>query len=212
MMPMSSTRARVEALAVLLGENGIWRSTDGGDAWQLRGRKPGDRTVARCCGLLADPRDSRTVYAVLHGVGIGGDGDLIRRTIDGGDTWTELSHPGRRPDTHGSANGPGHTARSSDGHHRCRTIRPGFEHHPRRSVDTSRHRFTHELADHERCDRSTAAAAPVRCDRRSGYLPQPRRGRDLAADRNRCAEPVGQDGANCHGLAMAGHTDRLLKH
>ena len=81
------------ALGGLLGDNGIWRSTDGGGAWQLVD-EPGDRTVARCCGLLADPRDSRTVYAVLHGVGIGGDGDLIRRTIDGGDTWTELSHPG----------------------------------------------------------------------------------------------------------------------
>ena len=81
------------SLGGLLGENGIWRSTDGGGAWQLVD-EPGDRTVARCCGLLADPRDSRTVYAVLHGVGIGGDGDLIRRTIDGGDTWTELSHPG----------------------------------------------------------------------------------------------------------------------
>ena len=81
------------ALGGLLGHNGIWRSTDGGGAWQLVD-EPDNRTIARCCGLLADPRDSRTVYAVLHGVGIGGDGNLIRRTIDGGDTWTELSHPG----------------------------------------------------------------------------------------------------------------------
>jgi hypothetical protein len=81
------------SLGGLLGRNGIWRSTDGGGAWQLVD-EPGNRTVARCCGLLTDPRDSRTVYAVLHGVGIGGEGDLIRRTIDGGDTWTELSHPG----------------------------------------------------------------------------------------------------------------------
>ena len=81
------------ALGGMLGNNGIWRSTDAGRAWQLVD-EPGNRTVARCCGLLADPRDSRTVYAILHGVGIGGDGDLIRRTVDGGDTWTELSHPG----------------------------------------------------------------------------------------------------------------------
>ena len=81
------------ALGGMLGNNGIWRSTDAGGAWQLVD-EPDTSTVARCCGLLADPRDSRTVYAVLHGVGIGGDGDLIRRTIDGGDTWTELSHPG----------------------------------------------------------------------------------------------------------------------
>ena len=80
-------------LGGLLGTNGIWRSRDAGGAWQLVD-EPGNQTIARCCALLPDPRDSRTVYAVLRGVGIGGDGDLIRRTIDGGDTWTELSHPG----------------------------------------------------------------------------------------------------------------------
>ena len=81
------------ALGGLLGNNGIWRSRDAGGTWQLVD-EPDNLTDGRCCGLLADPRDSRTVYAVLRGVGIGGDGDLIRRTIDGGDTWTELSHPG----------------------------------------------------------------------------------------------------------------------
>jgi hypothetical protein len=77
----------------VLGNNGIWRSTDAGGSWQLVDQ-PGNGTIARCCGLLANPGDSRTIYAVLQGVGIGGEGDVIRRTIDGGETWTELSHPG----------------------------------------------------------------------------------------------------------------------
>jgi photosystem II stability/assembly factor-like uncharacterized protein len=85
--------ASTGGLIGVLGDNGIWRSTDAGNSWQLMDR-PGNSTIARCCALLPDPRDARTVYAVLQGVGIGGDGDLIRRTIDAGETWTELAHPG----------------------------------------------------------------------------------------------------------------------
>jgi hypothetical protein len=78
------------ALGGFLGNNGIWRSTNAGGTWQ-RVDEPGSGHIGWCCELLADPRDSRTVFAVLRGVGIGGGGDLIRRTVDGGDTWSDLS-------------------------------------------------------------------------------------------------------------------------
>jgi hypothetical protein len=45
------------------------------------------------CQPVMDPNDPDTVYAVVEGVGIGGGGDIIRRTIDGGLTWTTLGLP-----------------------------------------------------------------------------------------------------------------------
>ena len=80
-------------LGGLLGGNGIWRSSDAGSTWTLVD-EPGNGSIARCCRLVADPRASGTAYAIVTGVGIGGDGDLIRRTTDGGVTWTDLPLPG----------------------------------------------------------------------------------------------------------------------
>ena len=80
-------------LGGLLGRNGIWRTLDKGETWQLMDDPP-THTVGHCCGLMADPNDRDTVYAIVSGVGIGGGGDLIRRTTDGGLTWAELPTPG----------------------------------------------------------------------------------------------------------------------
>ena len=43
------------------------------------------------CVLLPDPADPRTLYLLHESVGIGGGGDLLDRTLDGGRTWTPLS-------------------------------------------------------------------------------------------------------------------------
>lgn len=80
-------------LGGVLGGNGIWRSTDGGDTWLLVD-VPQTAGAGRCCQLVPDPHDSDTLYAIVLGVGIGGGGNIVRRTIDGGRTWSELPLPG----------------------------------------------------------------------------------------------------------------------
>lgn len=80
-------------LGGLLGPNGIWRTLDEGDTWQLVDEPP-SHGIGRCCELVADPNDRDTVYAIVAGVGIGGEGDDVRRTTDSGRTWTELPLPG----------------------------------------------------------------------------------------------------------------------
>lgn len=76
-----------------LGANEIWRTTDGGRNWQIVDHPPAP-IAGRCCKLLADPNDIKTVYAVVGGVGIDASGDVVRRTTDGGLTWTEVPVPG----------------------------------------------------------------------------------------------------------------------
>ena len=68
-------------LGGLLGLNGIWRTLDEGETWQLVDEPP-SHGIGRCCGLVADPNDRDTVYAIVAGVGIGGEGDLDQ-TDDG---------------------------------------------------------------------------------------------------------------------------------
>jgi photosystem II stability/assembly factor-like uncharacterized protein len=73
----------------LVQEGRIWRTVDGGSSWEPIGQcGPGWFR----CRAVTDPNDPDTLYAVVEGVGIGG-GDLIRRTSDGGITWTELDLP-----------------------------------------------------------------------------------------------------------------------
>jgi photosystem II stability/assembly factor-like uncharacterized protein len=43
--------------------------------------------------LEADPNDRDTGYAIVSGVGIGGGGNIVRRTTDAGLTWSELPLP-----------------------------------------------------------------------------------------------------------------------
>jgi photosystem II stability/assembly factor-like uncharacterized protein len=65
----------------------IWRTLDGGENWQLVDQ-PNERH-GQCCTLLADPNDVDTVYAIINAVGLDG-GNVVRRTSDGGLTWTDL--------------------------------------------------------------------------------------------------------------------------
>jgi photosystem II stability/assembly factor-like uncharacterized protein len=45
------------------------------------------------CIPVFDPTMSTPVYVVVRGVGLEGGGDLIRKTVDGGVTWSELDLP-----------------------------------------------------------------------------------------------------------------------
>jgi photosystem II stability/assembly factor-like uncharacterized protein len=75
-------------LGPALKTNAIWRTLDGGEHWQVVDQPPVGGS-GYCCGLIADPNDRNTVYAIIGGVGIDGGGE-IRRTIDGGLSWSEL--------------------------------------------------------------------------------------------------------------------------
>jgi photosystem II stability/assembly factor-like uncharacterized protein len=77
-------------------ERGIFRSLDGGHTWQKVLYK-NDNTGG--VDLAFDPRNARTVYAVLWESREGpwengswqGPGSGLFKSIDGGDTWTQLS-------------------------------------------------------------------------------------------------------------------------
>jgi photosystem II stability/assembly factor-like uncharacterized protein len=79
-------------LGGLFGTNGIWRTQDDGRTWQFLDQ-PDSHTVGQCCQLVADPNDRNTVFATVAGVGIGGGGNIVRRTTDAGLTWSELPLP-----------------------------------------------------------------------------------------------------------------------
>jgi len=76
-------------------ERGIYRSRDGGGAWELVLHKS-DRAGA--ADLTLDSRNPRVLYAALwqgrrfpHAASSGGEDSGIWRSLDGGDTWTELT-------------------------------------------------------------------------------------------------------------------------
>ncbi|MGI9148353.1 MAG: VPS10 domain-containing protein [Chloroflexota bacterium] len=76
-------------------ERGVYRSRDGGVSWGLVLHKS-DRAGA--ADLTMDPRNPRVLYAALwqgrrfpHAASSGGEDSGIWRSLDGGDTWTELS-------------------------------------------------------------------------------------------------------------------------
>jgi len=89
----------VAALGHLFGPNeqrGVYRSTDGGKTWkQVLTRGP----EAGAVDLAMDPSDPRVLYASFWQVSrkpwrldSGGPGSGLWKSIDGGDTWTDISH------------------------------------------------------------------------------------------------------------------------
>ena len=72
---------------MLLKLGGIWRSDDRGQTWAAV-QVPGVSSNGTCCGLVADPRDRNTIYALVGGIGIGGGGDQVLRSTDGGRSWS----------------------------------------------------------------------------------------------------------------------------
>jgi photosystem II stability/assembly factor-like uncharacterized protein len=76
-------------------ERGVFRSTDGGESWE-NVLFVSDRAGA--VDLALDPDDPRTLYAGVWeayrtdwSLESGGPGSGLHKSIDGGDTWTELS-------------------------------------------------------------------------------------------------------------------------
>jgi photosystem II stability/assembly factor-like uncharacterized protein len=76
-------------------QRGIFRSKDGGKSWErilFRSNKAG------ACDLVLDPTNANTMYAAFWEVSrtpwnleSGGAGSGIFKSIDGGDTWTEIT-------------------------------------------------------------------------------------------------------------------------
>lgn len=76
-------------------ERGVYRSEDGGDTWE-KVLYIDENTGA--IDLAMDPGDPRTLFAATYqrrrtgfGFSADGDGSGIWRTLDGGDSWTQLS-------------------------------------------------------------------------------------------------------------------------
>ena len=77
-------------------ERGVFRTTDGGKSWRkilFRNDRAG------AADLVIDPNNARVLYATLWEVyrrpwilWSGGAGSGLFKSIDGGDTWTELTH------------------------------------------------------------------------------------------------------------------------
>ena len=88
----------VAALGHIYGSNderGVFRSKDGGKTWEkilFRSDKAG------AIDLIMDPFNSRVLYAAIwetsrtpYSLTSGGDGSGLFKSVDGGDTWTEIS-------------------------------------------------------------------------------------------------------------------------
>ena len=76
---------------------GIYRSTDGGASWEQRPMEIAESCpnvgIPRPTGIAVDPTDHRNVW-----VGLEVDG--VRRSTDGGDTWTKVNGAIPNPDVH----------------------------------------------------------------------------------------------------------------
>ncbi len=97
--PMDPDVAYVAAVGHLWGANperGVYRTTDGGETWELV-LFVDEHTGA--IDLAMDPTDPKTLFAAMYqrqrrawGFNGGGPGSGIYRTTDGGDNWTELTN------------------------------------------------------------------------------------------------------------------------
>lgn len=78
----------------------VFRSRDGGQRWEQLSVELADEcpavVIPRVTALLVDPEEHRTIWA-----GIEVDG--VRRSLDGGDTWTTMAGGLTDPDIHGLA-------------------------------------------------------------------------------------------------------------
>ena len=96
--PRDPDVAYVAAVGHLWGPNperGVYRTTDGGESWELVLFVDEDTGAIDLAMDMADPK---TIFAAMYqrrrrawGFNGGGPGSGIHRTIDGGDTWTELT-------------------------------------------------------------------------------------------------------------------------
>ncbi len=96
--PRDPDVAYVAAVGRLWGpspERGVYRTTDGGESWELVLFVDEDTGAVDLAMDMADPK---TLFAAMYqrrrrawGFNGGGPGSGIHRTIDGGDTWTELA-------------------------------------------------------------------------------------------------------------------------
>ncbi|MXW18688.1 MAG: hypothetical protein F4123_01820 [Gemmatimonadetes bacterium] len=96
--PRDPDVAYVAAVGHLWGPNperGVYRTTDGGENWELVLFVDEDTGAVDLAMDMADPK---TIFAAMYqrrrrawGFNGGGPGSGIYRTIDGGDTWTELT-------------------------------------------------------------------------------------------------------------------------
>ena len=75
-------------------ERGVFRTTDGGNTWQLVLHVDEDTGAV---DMAMDHADPNTIFAAMYqrrrtgwGFNGGGPGSGLYRTVDGGDTWTEL--------------------------------------------------------------------------------------------------------------------------
>lgn len=99
--PTDSCTAYAAALGHAHGPNperGVYRTRDGGGSWDLVLHRGEDAGAADLC---IDPRNPRILYATLWQgrrlpwrLDSGGPGSGLWRSVDGGDTWEDLS---RRP-------------------------------------------------------------------------------------------------------------------
>ncbi len=97
--PTDPDVAWVAAVGHLWGPNaerGIYRTTDGGASWE-HVLFIDEHTGA--IDLVADPADPRTMYAAMYqrqrtafGFSAAGSGSGLYRTLDGGDSWEELTN------------------------------------------------------------------------------------------------------------------------
>jgi len=76
-------------------ERGVYRTVDGGESWELVLHIDEDTGAI---DLAMDPSDPRTLFAAMYqrrrtgfGFNGGGPGSGLYRTLDGGDSWTELT-------------------------------------------------------------------------------------------------------------------------
>ena len=89
----------VAALGHVFGNNperGVYRSTDGGETWK---KILYENEKAGAVDIAIDPNNSRVLYASFWQayrkpwiMSSGGPGSALYKSIDGGDTWTNISH------------------------------------------------------------------------------------------------------------------------